>query len=209
MIQKTTVKTWTLLTATRRKRRISSFLVLLQCFRDEHMGGGDSDHGCTSWMPQTAAHFQMCWPGGPDGSLRNLGPSSSEAGGGGVHTFQHVPLLPWDRSWKCYTDPDVWAGSKHVKALIIKHPTVRNQPEQSYHYTAMIVWTRLAKHTHTQARATLMIVTYLKVAWKLAHYDNSSSQQHAVAELKQQRRWGTEIVWPLREWINECKCYLK
>jgi len=45
--------------------------------------------------------------GGPDGSRCNLRPSSSEAGGGGVHTFQHVPLLPWDRSWKCYTDPDV------------------------------------------------------------------------------------------------------
>lgn len=89
----------------------------------------------------------LAW--GPDGSLCNLRPSSSEVGGGGVHTFQHVPLLPWDRSWKCYTDPDVWAGSKHVKAPIIKHPTVRDQPEQSYHYTAMIVWTRQRKkHTH-------------------------------------------------------------
>lgn len=84
---------------------------------------------------------------GPDGSRCNLRPISSKAGGGGVHTFQHVPPLPGDHSWKCYTDPDVWAGSKHVKALIIKHPTDWDHPEQSYHYTGMSVWTR--ENTHT------------------------------------------------------------
>lgn len=75
MIQTNTVKTWTLLTATWRKRRISSFLKLLQCFRDEHMGGADSDHGCTSWMAQTGAHFQMCWPG----ALMGLSVTSGQA----------------------------------------------------------------------------------------------------------------------------------
>lgn len=111
---------------------------------------------------------------GPDGSLRNLRPSSSEAGGGRVHTFHcclgtapgsvtQTPMCEQEVSMSKLWLLNIRLSGISQNRVITTQPWLSGQDRQN-------------KHTHTQARATLMIVTYLKVAWKLAHYDNSSSQ---------------------------------